>query len=65
MDFWSFRDNIATDLQSGACPKSAEGMVAHAVKFGRLNVAVAAEYVERFFGMVNRDIEYTTKTKVK
>ena len=65
MDYWTFRDNLATDLQSGACPKSARAMVDHAVRFGGLNIAVAAEYVERFFGMVNRDIEHTTKTKVK
>ena len=65
MDYWSTKENLATDIRLGHCPKTAAGMVDHAVKDGGLNVAVAAEYVEKFFRDINRTIERNTQKKAK
>jgi|GEM_PF-6957147 len=65
MDYWSTKENLATDIRLGHCPKTAAGMVDHAVKDGGLNVAVAAEYVERFYSDINRTIARTLIKKAK
>ena len=56
MGFWQFRENITADLLAGECKADIQSIHKHAVEVGGINTAVAAEYTERLFNMINRDL---------
>lgn len=54
--YWNFRDRLAGDLRSGALDLDSKGLLAHAHLHYRLDQSLAAEWIERFLGHVQRGI---------
>ena len=55
--FYNHRDDLASDLKRGLCPKDAKSMVNHVAKNAGVDPNTAAEFVERFFDSVTITME--------
>ena len=57
LDYYNYREDLASDLKRGLCQQDSKSMVNHVAKNAGVDPNTAAEFVERFFDSVTRTME--------